>query len=118
MKVCTIGGARPNFVKIAPILAELRHYPELESRLIHTGQHYDHRMSASFFEDLEIPAPDINLNVGAGPAALQTAETMRRLTLALAADRPDLLVVVGAVNSTLAGALGVAQMQFPVAALD
>ena len=118
MKICLVVGARPNFVKVAPILAEMRHYPELELKLVHTGQHYDRSMSESFFKDLEIPDPEINLNVGSNPAAIQTAEIMLRLSRALADDRPDVLLVVGDVNSTLAAALVGAKMEIPVAHVE
>src|SRR5262245_14777029 len=118
MKIAAVVGARPNFVKIAPIMAELRLYPELRPRLIHTGQHYDASMSESFFRDLDIPEPDVNLNVGSGMAAVQTAEIMLRLAPILAAEGPDLLMVVGDVNSTLAGALIAAKMGIPLAHVE
>lgn len=105
MNVTAVVGARPNFVKIAPILAEMRHYPELSVRLIHTGQHYDANMSGSFFRDLGIPAPDVNLGARSDSNALQTAEIVFRLVPVLGGERPDLVLVVGDVNSTLAGAL-------------
>jgi len=118
MKICTVVGTRPNFVKVAPILSATRQYPELTWTLVHTGQHYDHSMSGSFFEDLKIPDPEINLNVGSSPAAIQTAEIMRRLALSLASDHPDLILVVGDVNSTLAAALVGAKMRIPVAHVE
>jgi UDP-N-acetylglucosamine 2-epimerase (non-hydrolysing) len=105
MKIAAIVGARPNFVKIAPILAELRRHPEVVTTLIHTGQHYDLRMSDVFFTNLEIPAPDVNLGVKGDSAVAQIAEVMSRLEPVLAQERPDCVVVVGDVNSTLAGAL-------------
>ena len=105
MKILAVVGARPNFVKIAPIMAELRLCSEVEIRLVHTGQHYDRNMSDSFFRDLEIPDPDVNLNVGSDGAVVQTAEIMLRLAPVMAARPPDLVLVVGDVNSTLAGAL-------------
>jgi len=118
MKICIVVGARPNFVKIAPILAEIRQYSELKWSLIHTGQHYDHNMSESFFKDLEIPEPNVNLNVGASPPAIQTAEIMLRLSPIVAAGCPDLILVVGDVNSTLAGALVAAKAMIPVAHVE
>ena len=105
MKLAAVVGARPNFVKIAPILAELRQYPEANVTLIHTGQHYDLQMSESFFANLEIPAPDVNLEARADTAIGQTAEIMRRLEPVLVERRPDWVVVVGDVNSTLAAAI-------------
>jgi len=118
VKVLAVVGARPNFVKVAPLLAEMRLYPELEPRLVHTGQHWDFAMSAAFFRDLELPAPDVNLNVGPGPAVLQTAEIMARLAPVVAAERPDLVLVVGDVTSTLAGALVAAKTAVPLAHVE
>jgi UDP-N-acetylglucosamine 2-epimerase (non-hydrolysing) len=113
MKIAAVVGARPNFVKIAPIMAELAGYPEITARLIHTGQHYDRNMSDSFFEDLAIPEPDVNLNVGSDTAAVQTAEIMLRLVPVFDRERPDLVLVVGDVNSTLAGGLVANKMGIP-----
>jgi UDP-N-acetylglucosamine 2-epimerase (non-hydrolysing) len=118
VKVMAVVGARPNFVKVAPLMAEMRLYPELEPRLVHTGQHYDLAMSEAFFRDLEIPEPDVNLNVGSGPAALQTAEIMARLAPVVGAERPDLMVVVGDVTSTLAAALVAAKTPVPLAHVE
>ncbi|HXG02817.1 MAG TPA: UDP-N-acetylglucosamine 2-epimerase (non-hydrolyzing) [Candidatus Binatia bacterium] len=118
LKVMTVVGARPNFVKVAPLLAEMRLYPELEPRLVHTGQHYDLAMSAAFFRDLDIPDPDVNLEVGSGPAVVQTAEIMARLAPVVAAERPDLMVVVGDVTSTLAAALVAAKTPVPLAHVE
>jgi UDP-N-acetylglucosamine 2-epimerase (non-hydrolysing) len=118
MKVMTVVGARPNFVKVAPLMAEMRLHPEIEPRLVHTGQHYDLAMSEAFFRDLEIPKPDVNLNVGSGPAALQTAEIMARLSPVVAAERPDLMLVVGDVTSTLAAALVAAKTPVPLAHVE
>lgn len=118
MKIAAVVGARPNFVKIAPILAEVRSYPELASFLIHTGQHYDSAMSDTFFTDLDIPRPDVNLKVGSGSGATQTAEIMLRLAPVLTAEGPDLVVVVGDVNSTLAGALVAVKMHIPLAHVE
>jgi UDP-N-acetylglucosamine 2-epimerase (non-hydrolysing) len=118
MNVTAVVGARPNFVKIAPILAEMRQYPELRPRLVHTGQHYDANMSGAFFRDLEIPAPDLNLGVQGDSNAVQTAEIMLRLARVLAADRPDLVLVVGDVNSTAAGALVAVKLGIPVAHVE
>ena len=98
-------GARPNFVKIAPILGELRQHAAADVMLVHTGQHYDLQMSESFFANLEIPAPDVNLEARAETAIGQIAEIMRRLEPVLVLHRPDVVVVVGDVNSTVAAAL-------------
>src|SRR2546430_1026725 len=104
MRVASVVGARPNFVKIAPLLREMRHR-QITSTLIHTGQHYDDAMSEQFFRDLEITPPDANLGVGSGSHAVQTAEVMRRLEPLLVESGPDLVLVVGDVNSTIAAAL-------------
>jgi UDP-N-acetylglucosamine 2-epimerase (non-hydrolysing) len=118
VNVTAVVGARPNFVKIAPILAEMRQYSELRARLVHTGQHYDANMSGDFFRDLDIPEPDLNLEVGAHSNAVQTAEIMLRLAPVLEAERPDLVLVVGDVNSTVAGALVSVKMGIPVAHVE
>lgn len=106
MKFLLIAGARPNFMKIAPILEAFRERQregvDLQVRLVHTGQHYDSRMSDSFFEDLGIPEPDINLGVGSGSHAQQTARVMVAFEEVCLKDRPDWVVVVGDVNSTMA----------------
>jgi len=105
LKIAAVVGARPNFVKIAPIIRELDTRPSMSTTLIHTGQHYDGPMSDSFFANLELPSPTVNLHVQAPSAVAQIAEIMLRLEPVLASDRPDLVLVVGDVNSTLAGAL-------------
>ena len=105
MKVLNVVGARPNFVKIAPLLREMARRPQIAPVLVHTGQHYDAQMSDGFFEALAIPAPDVNLGVGSGSHAQQTAEVMKRIEPVLEAVRPDVVLVVGDVNSTLAAAL-------------
>jgi len=112
-----IVGARPNFVKVAPVLRALKEY-DLRQTLIHTGQHYDANMSDVFFTQLEIPAPDINLEVGSGSHASQTAEIMRRLEPVISDRRPDLVLVYGDVNSTLAAALVCSKLLVPVAHVE
>jgi UDP-N-acetylglucosamine 2-epimerase (non-hydrolysing) len=112
--VLSVVGARPNFMKIAPIVAEMAKRPALSSILVHTGQHYDSTMSSSFFADLAIPEPDHNLGVGAGSPLAQTAETMRRLEPILSSTNPDVVVVVGDVTSTVAAALAAAKLAIPV----
>ena len=113
-----IVGARPNFVKIAPIMAAIADSPRLEAHLIHTGQHYDVRMSEAFFEDLEIPAPDRYLGVGSGSHAAQTARIMERYEELVQDERPDMVLVVGDVNSTLACSLVAAKLLVPVAHVE
>jgi UDP-N-acetylglucosamine 2-epimerase (non-hydrolysing) len=100
-----IVGARPNFPKIAPIYREVSERPGLRQILVHTGQHYDDEMSGVFFEEFGLPAPDRNLAVGSGTHAVQTAEVMLRLEPVMDEVRPDWVVVVGDVNSTVAAAL-------------
>jgi UDP-N-acetylglucosamine 2-epimerase (non-hydrolysing) len=102
VNILSVVGARPNFVKIAPIVAEIARHPELTGRLVHTGQHFDDAMSDAFFRDLDLPAPDLHLGVGGGTHAEQTARTMLALDAILETDRPDWVVVVGDVNATLA----------------
>ena len=118
MKIAAIVGARPNFVKIAPILAQLRQRDGHATTLIHTGQHYDMQMSEAFFADLEIPAPDVNLGVRAASATAQIAEIMVRLEAQFTEDRPDVAMVVGDVNSTVAGALVAVKLGIPVAHVE
>lgn len=105
LKVLLIAGARPNFMKIAPLHRALRGRPEFEVTLVHTGQHYDRAMSHLFFDQLGIPEPDINLEVGSASHAVQTAEIMRRFEPVVLERRPHLVVVVGDVNSTAGCAL-------------
>ncbi len=102
--VLCVVGARPNFMKIAPIMAALR-AAAIPAKLLHTGQHYDEAMNHQFFADLGIPHPDINLEVGSGSHAVQTAEVMRRFEPVLDAEKPAAVLVVGDVNSTIACAL-------------
>ncbi len=104
MRVCVVAGARPNFMKIAPIVRALT-ARGISAGIVHTGQHYDERMSDAFFRELEIPQPFANLEAGAGTPIAQTAEIMKRFEPVLVADRPDWVVVVGDVNSTVAAAM-------------
>ncbi len=104
MKALVVAGARPNFMKVAPILAALTERGH-EARLLHTGQHYDGAMSATFFGDLGMPEPDHNLGVGSGSHAEQTARIMERFDPVLLEEHPDWVIVVGDVNSTAAVAL-------------
>src|SRR5215831_10750164 len=114
MKLVAVVGARPNFMKIAPLLWEVGRRRGVEVYLVHTGQHYDERMSRLFFEELNIPRPDVNLEIGSGSHAVQTAEVMRRFEPVLLEQRPDAVVVVGDVNSTIAAALTAVKMEVPV----
>ncbi len=118
MKILAVVGARPNFVKIAPIMAELAEYRYVATTLVHTGQHYDSQMSDSFFANLEIPRPDVNLKVQATGAITQMAEIMTRLEPLLGSVRPDVVVVVGDVTSTVAAALASVKCGLPVAHVE
>ena len=103
LNIINIVGARPNFMKMAPIIEALRCYPErIQQTLVHTWQHYDERMSQSFFEALGLPRPDIDLEVGSGSHAEQTARIMMAFEKVCLDRQPDLIIVVGDVNSTLA----------------
>jgi UDP-N-acetylglucosamine 2-epimerase (non-hydrolysing) len=113
--VLCVVGARPNFMKMAPLLAAFGRTPGLPRPvLVHTGQHYDASMSDRLFVDLELPAPDLNLEVGSGTHAVQTAEVMRRFEPVLEQYRPSAVIVVGDVNSTLACSLVAAKKHVPV----
>jgi len=105
MKIVHVAGARPNFVKIASVMKACRKKPDIDSFLVHTGQHYSANMSQSFFHELDIPLPDLNLEVGSGSHAQQTAEIMKRFEPVLIESKPDAVLVVGDVNSTVACAL-------------
>jgi UDP-N-acetylglucosamine 2-epimerase (non-hydrolysing) len=104
-KILCVAGARPNFIKIAPVVRALAAHPGLEPRLVHTGQHYDEKLSRVFFDELGIPRPDVELAVGSGSHAAQTAEIMRRFEPVVASEQPHGVLVVGDVNSTIACAL-------------
>jgi len=118
MKIIVVAGARPNFMKIAPLMKELKKYPSIETYLVHTGQHYDKKMSDSFFEELDIPAPNINLGVGGGSHAEQTAKIMIEFEKVCIAEKPDVVLVVGDVNSTIACALVAKKMGIKVAHVE
>ena len=118
MNLMLIAGARPNFMKIAPLTWELKRRSDVQFSLVHTGQHYDRKMSDLFFEQLAIPHPDFNLGVGGGSHAVQTAEIMRRFEPVVSEKKPDAVVVVGDVNSTVACALTAVKMGIPVAHVE
>jgi UDP-N-acetylglucosamine 2-epimerase (non-hydrolysing) len=125
MTILTVVGARPNFMKAAPIISAIAKHnsrallagPNAAIRhiLVHTGQHYDDRMSGSFFTDLELSPPDMDLGVGSGSHAVQTAEIMKKFETVLLTERPDVVIVVGDVNSTVACALVTAKISFDAA---
>jgi UDP-N-acetylglucosamine 2-epimerase (non-hydrolysing) len=119
VKILHIVGARPNFMKIAPIMEEMARYPgQFEQVLAHTGQHYDDEMSQVFFDDLGIPRPDVYLGIGSDSHAGQTARVMLAFEPVLLEQRPDLVLVVGDVNSTLACALVATKLHVPVAHVE
>jgi UDP-N-acetylglucosamine 2-epimerase (non-hydrolysing) len=118
MKIIAVAGARPNFMKVAPLIWEINRRAGIDAYLVHTGQHYDERMSKLFFEELKIPRPDIDLGVGSGSHALQTAEVMKRFEPVILEQQPDAVVVVGDVNSTIACALVAVKLGVPVAHVE
>ena len=101
-KILNVVGARPNFMKIAPLVHEMNRHRDVEHKLVHTGQHYDETMSRAFFDDLGIPTPDVNLEVGAGARQPIIDKIMARFEPVVRAERPDAVLVVGDVNSTVA----------------
>ncbi len=118
LRIVHVAGARPNFMKLAAVLAACRARPALESRVVHTGQHYDERMSRLFFEELGIPRPDVDLGVGSASHARQTAAILERFEPILLDWKPDLVLVVGDVNSTLACGLAAAKLGIAVAHVE
>ena len=118
MKIINIVGARPNFMKIAPLMDAYKAYPEVNPVLVHTGQHYDKKMSNLFFRELCIPEPDINLGIGSASHAVQTAEIMKAFEIVVAEQKPDIVVVVGDVNSTIACGLVAVKMGVKLAHVE
>lgn len=118
LKVICICGARPNFMKIAPLMDAFKRSPNIEAKLVHTGQHYDERMSELFFRDLGIPEPDMNLEVGSASHAVQTAEIMKRFEPVVLEENPDWVIVVGDVNSTIACAMVASKLGVKVAHVE
>jgi UDP-GlcNAc3NAcA epimerase len=118
MKILTVIGARPQFVKAAVVSRALTDLPEVSEVLVHTGQHYDESMSGRFFRELGIPAPAYNLGVGSGGHGVQTGRMLERLDTVMEDERPDWVLLYGDTNSTLAGALAAAKLHFPVAHVE
>src|ERR1700752_3063778 len=119
LKVINVVGARPNFMKVAPIVAAMKQRPaKFQPLVVHTGQHYDAAMSDSFFRDLKLPQPDMHLGVGSGSHAAQTAAVMERFEPGVLQEKPDWVLVVGDVNSTLACALVCVKLGIKVAHVE
>lgn len=117
MRIVSVVGARPQFIKAAPISKALRAARNQEF-LLHTGQHYDYGMSQVFFDELDIPAPDVNLNIGSGPQGFQTGQMLIRIEKILLEEKPDCVLVYGDTNSTLAGVLAAVKQQIPTAHIE
>jgi UDP-N-acetylglucosamine 2-epimerase len=118
MKIISIVGARPEFIQAAPLQRVFRQNPGHREVLVHTGQHYDYRMSQAFFDDLGLPAPDYNLEVGSGSHGQQTAAILQKIEEVFVAEKPDCVIVRGDTNSTIAGALAAAKLQIPLAHIE
>jgi UDP-N-acetylglucosamine 2-epimerase (non-hydrolysing) len=118
LKILNIVGARPNLPKIAPLMREMQRHPEIDPILVHTGQHYDEKLSDIFFRQMGIPAPHVNLEVGSGSHASQTAEILKRVEPVLLERNPNLVLVVGDVNSTIAVSLAAVKLGIPVAHVE
>lgn len=114
MKLVIVVGARPNFIKVAPFMDRAKTYRSISVILVHTGQHYDEHMSKTFFGEFDIPRPHYNLGVGSGGHALQTARIMERLEPVMLKEKPDVVLVFGDINSTLAGALVASKLAIPI----
>src|SRR3972149_8679740 len=126
LKIINVVGARPNFMKIAPILRAIHQHNSsplakevcIESLLVHTGQHYDYEMSKVFFKDLDLPEPEIYLEIGSGTHGEQTGKVIIEFEKVLFKEKPDLVIVVGDVNSTMACTLAAAKLEIPVAHVE
>ena len=118
MKILTVVGARPQFIKAAVVSREFMSRPGVQEMLVHTGQHYDQTMSKVFFEELGLPEPDVNLGIGSASHGAQTGRMLEALETVMLAERPDWVLVYGDTNSTLAGALAAAKLGLPLAHVE
>lgn len=118
MKIVTVIGARPQFIKAAPVSSALRTFPSVTEVLVHTGQHYDPNMSEVFFTELDIPQPDYHLGIGSGSHGTQTGQMLAAIEMVLQTQQPDWMLVYGDTNSTLAGALAAIKLHIPVAHVE
>ncbi|MBP7563270.1 MAG: UDP-N-acetylglucosamine 2-epimerase (non-hydrolyzing) [Candidatus Cloacimonetes bacterium] len=118
MKLITIIGARPQFIKAATVSRKIKDYPEIEEIILHTGQHYDKNINEIFFEELNIPEPKYNLNVGSGQHGAQTAKMISQIEQILMDEKPDCVLVYGDTNSTIAGTLAAVKIHIPVAHVE
>ena len=118
MKLVSIVGARPQFVKLAPLTRAFEQHAQIQHSIIHTGQHYDDKMSAVFFDELELPKPDLNLDIGSASHAVQTGNMMMRLEEQFLNLKPDAVLVYGDTNSTLAACMAAAKIHLPIAHIE
>ncbi len=118
MKICNIIGTRPQFIKQATISRVIKNSNDIQEIIIHTGQHYDDNMSELFFEELEIPKPDYNLEIGSGLHGLQTGKMLEKIEKVLIKEQPDYVILYGDTNSTIAGALAASKLHIPIAHIE